>query len=453
MGSVTRQIDIINHVISGKREAIPSNCPPVYSQIIRQCWANLPKERPEMSWVLDRLKLLKPQANEYEEQFGKAYDLKLAEKFKPIKTEEEKSDKEREGRKRRDRTTLLTGAKGTRKRSTHSRIPPSEHVSLQVLCLESVPLYTETKWKAQRDEFFGTELKHSMAPARIQAVGLKAAAHGRGFDGPSKQQKLALLRQNARGRSHSTNCASFRSAIPNSFQTYPTPKIVTPRLIRFSNRSGSITAGIVRQLSYKAMFARETYLLDQGNAFLQWNSPKSTRLQWDKSSEVFHAMRRSGSEGNRIVISAEKQSTAGYAKAVEIFWTKLGSVPPTDWVMPETRPIASKPETIHWWRFQRDPMTGSGLLIPQLTAPTYRNLDRNSVLVFDIGFELIAFMGINSSPQARYWIYDIVLSLLKGRKREKYSVSFVFYGCKHPLLDAFVKPRFLWKPSRPLVKK
>jgi hypothetical protein len=41
--------------MEGKREIIPPECPPQYAQLIEQCWAHEPDDRPAMDSVIQAL--------------------------------------------------------------------------------------------------------------------------------------------------------------------------------------------------------------------------------------------------------------------------------------------------------------------------------------------------------------------------------------------------------------
>ncbi len=47
--------DVADFVIQGKRLQIPDTCPQVLRDLISQCWAQNPEERPTMSEVVKKL--------------------------------------------------------------------------------------------------------------------------------------------------------------------------------------------------------------------------------------------------------------------------------------------------------------------------------------------------------------------------------------------------------------
>ncbi len=44
-----------SHVAAGRREIIPRDCPDTMTSLIKQCWAQNPEERPDMSTIMQEL--------------------------------------------------------------------------------------------------------------------------------------------------------------------------------------------------------------------------------------------------------------------------------------------------------------------------------------------------------------------------------------------------------------
>jgi len=315
--------------------------------------------------------------------------------------------------------------------------------------LEAVTLPSGQKLRRERDETFGVPKSQAIQTKR-KLKGLKAMAHARAFS-ISRSEQLALRRKQVRNRANSVSGVSSKQAVSPTSLSKPAPEPKFPRLIELSlSKAGGVACYIVPQ-NYKTITESETYIFDQGQSMYQWNNPKSTHAQHEKATEISTALRKARENCVRTVVDSEKQSAAGYSKAMDIFWTKLGEKPPTDYVFPKGGPT-NKP-ILTWWEVTRDNDTGIKA-VRQSMALTYRAFTRSSTLIIDVGFEIIVFLGIDARPQVKYWTGQLAKKLMaRYKKRQNHSLSFAFYGVRHPLLDALIKNKNIptWKP--PLVKK
>jgi serine/threonine protein kinase len=81
----SRDIEIYKHVLSGKREAIPSTVPKFYVELIQACWKTNPKERPSLRKIVLELEAYKHQLELADKMYQKgiafAANGKLAEAY------------------------------------------------------------------------------------------------------------------------------------------------------------------------------------------------------------------------------------------------------------------------------------------------------------------------------------------------------------------------------------
>jgi len=131
--------------------------------------------------------------------------------------------------------------------------------------------------------------------------------------------------------------------------------------------------------------------------------------------------------------------------AVDMWWTKFGSKPPAEWIPPAEKNTSSDQTTV--WRIEKDGFYKPAL-VKDSDRPSFRSLDKSSVLLIDFGFELVVYLGIDSSPLLRFWAIDLVQAFIV-RYRKRHSISFAFFGSKHALLDLFMQNKsFIFVPKK-----
>lgn len=95
-GHVRWLADVAALVLAGQRPAMPPWSPPIYTALIRSCWAQAPSDRPSWSTVIGQLTLMRRQAEELESEWGesmhKGLERRRSERrLEAVRLEEERS--------------------------------------------------------------------------------------------------------------------------------------------------------------------------------------------------------------------------------------------------------------------------------------------------------------------------------------------------------------------------